>query len=160
MVELEFDLRPADAAPTAVSRPDELLQVVWDSTPNGRRGLPLHGDHGLRSGYLLLLALFAGYEQGVDLVWGQAVVVPVEAILEPPIDAFADLPQVDGVPALVIPHLCELVPMQLVVSDPVTVVSLANPEDNPSLTRERTWTVGDPNVLDPAQHGEKVTGRM
>ena len=57
----------------------------------------------------LPLALLPGYEKSIDLLLGEAIVIPVEAILEPPECAFSNLAYGHGHVLLLIAHGLEFV---------------------------------------------------
>jgi len=57
----------------------------------------------------LPFALLPGYEKGINLMLGQAVIIPVEAILEPPERAFSNLAYSHGHALLPIAHSLEFV---------------------------------------------------
>jgi hypothetical protein len=153
VIELQIDCGAALPAPPAVPGEDELLYVV--SYGRARRGARSRANSNDRLGHLnaLTLSLLSGDQKCIDLLLGEIVVVPVKAILEPPVPALSDSSHGDGNALLPLAHGLELVPADLHDS----IRRLPDVQREPSPTGEQPGQVGDRHVLNPSQHVVQVT---
>lgn len=84
MVVLQLGSTSTFPASAAISLPYKLLYIIRYRATHLWARSSTHGNHCLGPFDSLLLTLLARYEQGVDLVGTQSIVIPVKAFLELP----------------------------------------------------------------------------
>jgi hypothetical protein len=148
---IELQLCGAIAPPTLapVTNPYVLLKIVWNCSPLRPRIDKALGDHGLSALNLGTLSLIAGDQKCIHLRPIKPIIVPVEPILELPVDLSIDAGDSHGPRHLFTLSFSEVVAM----NDAFELVrSLADPEVDPALAAKGPLLEGNTAVFDRTKH--------
>ncbi len=155
VIELQVIRCTTLSTPSRISGKDELLYVIRYPDAGGRTWSCAYCDNRLRHFNPLSFPLLPSDQQCVDLLLVQVVVVPVKALLEPPISTLTDPSERDGNAVLLLTHRSKLISADL--RDPI--VRFAQLHDKPSPTREKPWRMADGDIFSPSEHVSELSGR-
>ncbi len=155
MIKLQVVCSTTLPAAAAIAGENELLDVIGYGGPGRRTRGCANGDSRLRHLNSLPLALLPGYKKGIDLLLGEVIVIPVEAILEPPERTFSNSAHGHRHALLLIAHGLEFVPGK--PSNSIRILPYM--QRAPATAGEEPRLMIHRHVLSPSQHGSRLLGQ-